>query len=215
MRVSATTLESYRLYMEKDFMSEGELVATIRGEFRPTEKMLLGLAFGRALEKPQRWMVPGGYEVFVKNESNEWQKFFFSDADMAPALEKYDRRGVCEAKGTRNYGGMEVVAKVDHILGTVIDESKTRVGQFDFDKYQESCQWRFMLDIFGASKVHYNVFMLDDKACEDEPLVKSIEEFDVYPYPAMHDDCCGLLAGFLGFVSARNLESHLHEKVYA
>jgi len=37
----------------------------------------------------------------------------------------------------------------------------------------------------------------------------------VYPYPALHQDCCDLLTKFLGYVAARNLESYLQEKVYA
>lgn len=215
MRVSATTLESFRLFADEDFMSEDEILATIRGEFRPTRKMLLGLAFGRAIERPTRWRTENGYEVFVKNEQDRWEGFKFSEQDLAPALARFDRRGVFEVKSTLNYGGVDIVAKADQILGTVIIENKTKTSTFNFDKYADSYQWRYMLDIFKTSQVTYNVFELDENADESEPLIKDTHVFNFYPYPDLHKDCCDLLARFLGYVATRNLEPYLQEKVYA
>ena len=48
MRISTTTLESFRLFCdpEQDWMSEADLIATIKGEFVPTPAVELGKAFG-------------------------------------------------------------------------------------------------------------------------------------------------------------------------
>lgn len=213
MRVSTTVLESFRLWSnpEQEWMSEDELLATIRGEFHPTPKMLLGQAFGRALEKPDRWRVEGGYEVFVKDENDKWKPYFFSDADMAPALLQFDRRGVFEVKHVKTYGDVDVVAKADQILGTRINETKTKIGQFDFDKYADSYQWRFLLDIFGASAVTYNVFVLRENG-DDGELVKSVETFSVHPYRGLSGDCYALLDDFTSYVTRKGLVGLLQER---
>lgn len=219
MRISATTLESYRLWSqpEQEWMPEEELLATIRGEFKATPQMLLGQAFGRAIEKADKYRRQDSqgdrYCVPVKTDEG-WKEYVFPGAIVNPCLEKFDRRGVFEVKHTRDYGGVTVVAKADQLLGTVIVENKTKLSTFDFDRYEASFQWRFMLDIFGASQVTYNVFCLYEDA-RGELELKDIQTFNLFPYPDLHMDCCELLTRFLGYVAARNLEQYFEEKQYA
>ena len=185
MRISTTTLESYRLWRdpEQDWMSEDELIATIKGEFRPNHNVLLGQAFGRVLEKPEAYRVRNGYLC---------GDFAFGEDVMEPALAVIDRRGVFEAKGTKPYGDRTVVAKADHLLGAHLSEFKTTLSTFDFDKYAASCQWRFMAEIFEPSLVTYHVFCLYEGTTGVVEL-RSIESFNLYPYAALHDDCCALV----------------------
>ena len=63
MRISATQLESFRLFMSpnQEWMSEADLAATIRGEFVGNHKVNLGTAFGLVLETPEPYAVDGGY----------------------------------------------------------------------------------------------------------------------------------------------------------
>lgn len=214
MRISTTVLESFRLFMQPDqeWMPEEELLATIRGEFTPTPKMLTGQAFGRCLEKPTKYRVDGGYRVPVRI-GDGWFNYFFSDSMMAPCLEKFDRRGVFETPGTKKYGDLTVVCKADQILGTCINENKAKLdGQFDFQKYNDSYQWRFMLDIFdGATSVTYNVFLLDE---DDQGTIslRGCESFSLYPYAELHADCCELLNKFVDYVTARGLVGFLRER---
>lgn len=224
LRISTTTLESYRLWSdpEQEWMPEEELLDTIKGVFKPNAKMLLGQAFGRAIEKADKYRRQDSqgdyYAVPVKDPVSGWKEYIFPGKVVNPCLEKFDRRGVFECKSTRIYGGVTVVAKADQILGNVIIENKTKLSTFDFQRYQDSYQWRFMLDIFQAASVHYNVFCLDSDGTgdeHDEIKLKGIEEFNLYPYPSLHDDCCELLTKFLGYVSARQLEPYLIEKQYA
>src|SRR3990167_823546 len=95
MRVSTTTIESFRLWAdpEQDWFPEEELIATIRGEFTPKPEMLLGQAFGRCLERPERYRDGDNYRVRVRF-GEEWPEFNFRHEVMAPALELFDRRGV-------------------------------------------------------------------------------------------------------------------------
>lgn len=207
MRISTTTLESFRLWSdpEQDWMSENELLATIRGEFTPTAKVLLGLAFGKVLEDPDRYLVPGGYRC---------NGYDFALSTIEPALALIDRRGVFEAKAQRSYGAVDVVAKADHILGAHLSEFKTTTSTFNFDKYADSCQWRFMVDIFQPLRVTYHVFLLDDHENGVAEL-KGIETFNLYPYAGLHQDCCTLLGQFVDYVTAKGLDGLLRDRQQA
>jgi hypothetical protein len=204
VRISATTLESFRLFMEPDqeWMSEDDLIATIRGAFTPTPAINLGLAFGKVLEDPDKYQVPGGYR---------YHDYAFSEDTIAPALAVIDRRGVFEAKGHKAYGDCDVVAKADHLFGAHLSEFKTTCGTFSFDKYAASCQWRFMVDIFEPSLVTYHVFILDDHDNGVAEL-RSVETFNLFPYAELHQDCCDLVAAFKDFATAKGLDGLLRQR---
>lgn len=204
MRISCTTLESFRLWLQpdQDWMSEADLIATIEGKFTPTPAVELGQAFGRVLEDPDRYHVKGGYAC------NRYQ---FSDETMQPALALIDRRGVFEAKGVKDYGPCSVVAKADHLLGAHLSEFKTTASTFNFEKYADSCQWRFMVDIFEPLSVTYRVFCLDDHG-NGIVDVKSIESFNLYPYAALHADCEALVREFATYVTAKGLDGLLRQR---
>lgn len=204
MRISCTTLESFRLWSdpEQDWMSEDDLVALIRNEFVPTERVLLGKAFGEILETPSAFIAPGGYRH---------GEFAFDDAVVAPALAIFDRRGVFEVKATKAYDDCTVVAQADQLLGAQLIENKTTLSAFNFDKYAESAQWRFMVDIFEPAFVTYNVFCLNQDY-NGYISLRGIETFNLYPYAELHEDCCDLLGQFKAYVMAKGLDGFLRER---
>lgn len=209
MRISTTTLESFRLFMdpEQDWMSEEQLIASIRGEFVPTHNVDVGLAFGKILETPDAFRVPGGYRV---------GDIALGDDVMGPALALIDRpRTVFEAKAVGRYGAHDVVCKADQMVGAHVTETKTTLSSFDFDKYAASCQWRFMLDIFKAPVCTYHVFCLFESAQNQVIELKSIETFNLYPYAALHQDCCNLVAQFEAYVDVKGLRRFLDERQVA
>lgn len=205
MRISTTTLESFRLFMdpEQEWMSEDALLDTIRGAFVPTRKVLVGQAFGAVLEAPELYRIPGGYRVTPRGSDVAIE---LGDDVMAPALALIDRAAtVFEAKAAKRYGRHDVVAKADQLRGAHLIETKTTFSTFDFDKYAASCQWRFMADIFdGVRKVTYQVFCLDE---HDNGVIelKGVETFDLYPYAALHEDCDALVREFEAFVTVKGL----------
>ena len=208
MRISTTTLESFRLFMQPDqeWMSEASLQASIRGEFVPTHPVSLGSAFGLVLEDPDRYLIPGGYRLSVNGES-----FAFGRDVLEPCLALIDRRGVFEAKGTRRYGNDDVVAKADHLLGSHLSEFKTTLSTFDVTKYLDSYQWRYMTDIFAPSQITYHVFCLKE-ATNGVVELRGVESFNVWPYAACHEDCVALLDEFVGYVRHRGLDKYLDQK---
>lgn len=210
MRISTTTIESFRLFLQpdNDWMTEAELEATIRGRFTGNHKVWLGLAFGAVLEHPGRYRVPGGYRV--ANLRGCGETFELGDEVMGPALALIDRdRTVFEAKGLKAYRGHDVVAKADQMSGLRIVETKTTLSSFDFDKYAASCQWRFTLDIFGAASVTYQVACLSESEQNGVISLRGIETFTLYPYPALRADLDALVGSFEDYVTARGLRSVL------
>lgn len=202
MRISTTTIESFRLFQTEDWMPESELLATVRGEFVPTPAVKLGQAWDRVLEQPERFKVEGGYSC---------GDYAFDDETMAPALALVDRRGVCQPKAVKTYGPHDVVAKADHLLGAHLGEFKATCGYFDFDKYAKSCQWRFELDIFEAAAITYHIFLLDDHE-NGVVTLRGIESFTLYPYAGLHDDCAALVREFADYVQAKGLTEVLDRR---
>jgi len=214
MRISCTTLESFRLFMEpeQEWMSEDDLLATVRGEFVGNHKVWLGQAFGAVIEHPSVYRVPGGFRVDALRGCPE--SFAFGDDVMEPVFGLIADGAVFEAKGVKRYGRHDVVAKADQMVGAHLIETKTTLGSFDFDKYANSCQWRFMADIFEPSKVTYHVFCLDESDAGVISL-KGIETFDLYPYADVHNDCLNLVRAFETYVTAKGLVSLLDARQHA
>lgn len=212
MRISATTLESFRLFMhpENEWMSEDDLLANIRGEFVGNHKVWLGLAFGAVLEHPEIYHQPEGFRV----ANIRWcpEVFEFSQAVMAPALALIEAETVFEAKATKRYGRHDVVARADQMVGAHLKETKTTLGTFDFDKYAHSCQWRFMADIFEPTKITYHVFCLSESERTGAIELRGVESFDLYPYADCHNDCLDLVREFESFCEARGLTEFLDER---
>ena len=202
MRISVTTVEQFRLYQTADFVTEENLQASIRGEFKPTQFMRNGSAFHSILEAPERFKVERGYSA---------DGIFFPDDVVAPCLAVSPPGGVHEAKAVKVYdlrtGPVTVVAKADKLLGLRITERKTKWSGFNFDNYADAYQWRFYCDIFRPASVTYDVFCLDEQ--RDGFVLKSIESFTLYPYPAVHQDCVELLTQFVDYVNMRGLGSYL------
>lgn len=208
MRISTTTLESFRLFLQPDqeWMTEQSMLDTILGKFVPTPAVLLGKAFGEVLETPEAFQVSGGYQHGT---------YQFGHDVMAPCLALMDRRGVFEAKGTKQYGECTVVAKADQILGARLIEHKTTLSSFDFDKYAASMQWRFMADIFEPLSITYHVFCLSESPYNGVIELRGIESFNLFPYAELHLDCCDLLPKFVGYVTAKGLDGFLRERQIA
>lgn len=184
-------------------MSEEELIASIRGEWTPAPRVELGEAFGAVLEDPDRYLTPEGFRC---------GPYCFSRDVIEPALAVFDRRGVFEAKATKQYGPCTVVAKADQLLGAQLIENKTTLSTFSFDKYAESYQWRFMADIFQPAWITYHVFCLSESARDGSIELRGIETFNLYPYAGLHQDCCELLRQFVTYVTSRGLDGFLRER---
>jgi hypothetical protein len=104
-----------------------------------------------------------------------------------------------------------VASKADHCLGAHLSEFKTTLSTFDFDKYAQSCQWRFMADAFQPKLITYRVFCLSEGSNGVIEL-RSIESFNLYPYPGLHADCSRLVQQFAEYVTVKGLADVLNQR---
>lgn len=212
MRISTTTLESFRLFMDPsvEWMTEADLIAGIRGEFTGNHKVWLGDAFGSVLEHPARYQVDGGYRIKPRRSP---ETFEFGNAVMGPALALIDRpRTVFEAKALGRYGRHDVVAKADQMVGIDLIETKTTLGQFDFHKYADGCQWKFMADIFQPARVTFHVFCLSESEASGVISLRAVETFRLFPYVGMRDELDALVREFEAYVTAKGLVGLLDQR---
>jgi hypothetical protein len=213
IRVSTTTLESFRLFNDPDqeWMPEQEIIDSIKGVFRGNANTERGYAFGRILEEPGRFRVPGGFRVEVDRETK--RSLFFEADWVERCLSCIEREGTFEVKRAKTFhlpefGPVDVVAKVDYIHGLKISEFKNTTSTFNIDKYLESEQWRFYCVVFGSPVVNYQVFELSE-ARDGTYDLRECHDFRVFSYPGIEDDCTEKLTEFLRYVRAKGLMSYL------
>jgi hypothetical protein len=199
MRVSATVLERFRLYLTTDWVTEDELVASILGTAPTTPAMALGRAFGAALASPDRYRRPDGtYEVGA----------YRFDGSLEVALEPIRPGTLFEVPGSVTLGRHEVVCRADQMVGTLVVETKTTTGTPDVARYLESYQWRYMALAFAPSAIEYQVYGVEEQP-DGLVTVWGSDTFRVYPYLGLEADCAELLAEFERFVWARGLQAAL------
>lgn len=188
--------------MTEDWMDEGALVASIKGEFRTTPQIEIGQAYHSIIEDPDRYLVPGGFSC---------RGFSFDREHVQPALDLIDRRGVFEVKATMEMDGNTIVAQADHLCGVRLSEFKTTTSQFNPEKYLDSVQWRLMGLIFQPRIITYHVFCLADSPSGVIAL-KSVESLNVFPYAEMRADCLRLVRDFRDYVVSKGLDGVLRAR---
>jgi len=185
MLARVSSIETFRRWRLDEELGAADLVARLV-DFQPTERMLAGTAFHRALELA----IPGSYD---RLEANGYT-FLFGDGEIALP-------DVRELRAYGSYGPLVVTGQVDGLLGKRIDDHKS-TQSFRPEGYLEGCQWRFYLDIFGADVFRWNVFELVPSRDEDKTyMVKSPHILEQYRYPGLHDDCMDLARDFHEFAS--------------
>ena len=210
LRISTTTLESWRLYRETDWMTEGKLVAQIKGAFTPTPEILQGIAFEKILRDPEP------YRFFREEDRYMADGVVFGADVIKEALTHIPKSMLWQVKGTKVYEidgePVLVVGKTDGFRGRQIAEIKT-TGSFQIDKYLGSLQWRLYLDIFGASSVTYIVFVLRYRKREGAVALVDTHTFDCLPYNGMATDIREALTSLVSFVRLRGLEEYFAPKL--
>lgn len=151
----------------------------------PTEAMLIGTAFHKALEVAQY----GEHAEFTANG----YLFLLPDCELQlPQIR--------EMRAYGEYGDLTVTGQVDAVDGRRVTDHKT-TSRFDPERYLDGCQWRFYCDLFGADEFVWNIFEVK----EVDPKVIQVSAPHVlkaYRYPEMRADCERLAADYLEFARA-------------
>lgn len=212
IRISTTTLESYRRVLTTEYATEAELIAQVKGEpFEPSWQMQAGSAWQALLSSP--------FEVGTIDETQGEYRVHYGDFSFGRKSQELARDhigpGISEVKalarfqlGCRDAVPVDVVAQVDHIRGLMIQENKAKFSTPDARDYEQSLQWRFYLLAHEAAHVRYNLFDFADPKngyCE----LRNIVSFGFWTYPDLRADCERWVRAFLEWASSKRLLSYL------
>lgn len=191
MLTRVSNIETFRRWRQDEDSTAEDLIARLT-DFVPTEPMLAGTAFHKALEDA----TPGEYDQLQAMGYT----FLLPDAELALP-------DIRELRTFGSYGPLRVTGCVDALYGKRVEDHKT-TATFRPDGYLEGCQWRFYLDLFGADIFRWNVFELTAvKGCDKTYQVKPPQLLEQCRYPSLHDDCMALAADFYAF-AAQHLPDH-------
>lgn len=185
MLTRVSSVETFRRWRLDETQDAADLVARLT-DFQPTEAMLAGTAFHKALEDAQ----PGEYAQLHAHGYT----FLLPDAELALP-------DVRELRMFGQYGPLRVTGQVDCLDGKRVEDHKT-TSTFRPDGYLEGCQWRFYLDLFNADVFRWNVFEITPvKDREKTYQVKPPQLLEQCRYPGMRDDCMDLARDFHEFAA--------------
>jgi hypothetical protein len=206
MLTRVSNIETFRRWRLDEEQTAADLVARLT-DFQPTEPMLAGTAFHKALEQATEgdyeWLEANGYRFRMMQP--------FSIYEPTPTLALPDVR---ELRAYGQYGPLTVTGQVDALHGKRVEDHKT-TASFRPDGYLEGCQWRFYLDIFDADIFRWNVFQIT-------PVRGKAMTYTVAPpqlleqvrYPGLHNDCERLAADYYEF-ACRHMPDHMPALVAA
>lgn len=217
LRMSVTTLESYRRYIAEhdeqlSMKMLSDLIESIKGKFVETEYMRKGKAFHEILEDPDKHRY--NLTTYIAHAIS------FPADSIHAALTHCEEGGVHEYKRVCEYvtsnwiqEPVDVVAKCDHLVGNLVYEHKTKwsetpLSSYDadkvFDSYTASAQWKFYCEHFHVDTVQYNVFVLN-------PYTHGLHEtlpFRLQAYDGMAEELQGLVSDFTDFIYTNDLQQH-------
>ena len=191
MLTRVSNIETFRRWRLDEEQDAAALVARLT-DFQPTEPMLAGTAFHKALEGAP-------YGEHDQLHANGYT-FLLPDAELVlPEIR--------ELRAFKEYGLLTVTGQVDATEYRRVDDHKS-TASFRPDGYLEGCQWRFYLDIFGADVFRWNVFEIAAVKGQDKTyMVKPPHLLEQCRYPGLHDDCMDLARDFYAFAS-QHLPNH-------
>lgn len=188
MRLSATDLDAFRRWRDTEDADLGLLLAQLRRELPPSEPMLAGSAFHKALE-----LSP--YEDAADTLTANGYRF---DMELDATL---DLPMIRELKATRELRvdgePVTLVCVADAVFGRRIDDHKF-TGRFDADRFLAGFQWRVNLTVFDADRFRWNVF----EGSQVEPgryRVYAMHQLEAVRYPGMEDDVMREIRDFVSF----------------
>lgn len=183
MLVRVSNIEAFRQWTLTD--DDPQALVDPLADFQPTEAMLAGTAFHKALEVA----TPGDYD-----RMEAMGHTFILEADAEIYLPP-----VRELRCFKWYGPLQVTGQVDGLDGLRVDDHKS-TAYFNAERYLDGCQWRFYLDIFEADVFRWNVFEFKPVTGEERTYtVAAPQILEARRYAALHEDCAALASAYYEF----------------
>lgn len=214
-RISVTTLEKFRRYMNEVSESDTEesLIESLKGEFKGNELAMIGSAYHKLIEvdtKPEGLLYRAEDIYFTKEQAEPAFNFKKKHPLMTHEI-------VCRKTYETKYFPIQVSGRVDGIEGVQIRDTKMKFSYIKWQEYLDSIQWRFYLDMLDADVFWYDVFLV--KGFNALPpqapytlhdvTITYEEPMQCLRYANMSNDLQLILDQFLEFLHDRKLLIHL------
>lgn len=215
-RISATTLESFRRFMEgtTSYDTEENLINTLMGLFKGNDKTKTGSAYHKILE--------GDYMVHdnIVSVTAEKMLWAFTMEQALPGINYHSSHPlmthevpVDKVYHTPQFGPIQVTGRIDGLEGTKAHDGKTKYSTVEPQNYIDSAQWKIYLDILDLDEFQYDVFEVKGfKSLSIQSPVMlpgvSFIAHDPIPclrYDGMHDEIVTLISDFLSYIDNRQL----------
>lgn len=179
MRLSVSELQCYQRYRDNEDVTLEQCLLQLTGREVPTPILLAGRALHKALEFAEYdWADSARGHIRYKDY------LFFFQVDVELAIPE-----VRELKGEMtvetSFGPVTLVGVVDSI-DTAVGDYKLS-GRFDAERLSQSYQWRCYLQMFGAHRFTYKVF-IGEEIKPREWAIRDYHELTTYRYPGMAED---------------------------
>lgn len=193
LRVSATTLEAYRRWLENEDAGIDDMLAYLEKKIEPTPAMRAGSAFHKILE------YAGNSEL--KQPEMDGFIFDFSELESEislPKIREFKFEQLAEIDGVQ----VTFVGVVDAMDSTTVYDHKL-TGLAKAEHYENSMQWRCYLAWLGLPKFTYNLF---EKAYQPvgEPQhiikIKEMVQVSFCRYDGMENEIRELAEHFISFL---------------
>jgi hypothetical protein len=194
-RVSVTTIESYRRYINEvsPVDTEVRLVEKLEGKFTGNDKTRIGSAFHSIIEDPDAVISPiinpGGKEELYFIGPDQI-KMNFIQVDLALRYRRAHPQMIHEVPIYKIYqvprcGEVMVTGKVDGIEGRQLRDLKTKFSGVNYEEYLDSAQWKFYLDILGLDVFFYDFIEIKGF---DEHTPTDVTKCQFIPQPVLKCD---------------------------
>jgi len=210
LRLSSTVLEEFRKVCETEYAREEDLIASIKGEpGRDVWQMRAGWAFHRAMEgKPYDAIEEACTPIIVK-----YGDFWFSTEQLDKARKLRPAKAwVREFKRTAIIGDVELVAKVDLIVGADIHDFKARFSPVGASDYDPSLQWRSYLHVHEARSFTYHLFEFYKPDGGNFLKIDKYHSFTYWPYSHLEAELAGWISRFKEWAAGRELIPFLEKR---
>lgn len=201
LRLSATTLEAYRRWLENEEAGVADMLTYLDKTIEPTEVMRAGSAFHKILENANN--------VELSQVELDGFTFDFSEIESEirlPAIREFKFTRQTEIDGVQ----VTFVGVVDAMDSTAVyDHKLTSNANAEF--YENSMQWRCYLAWLGLPKFTYNLFEKAYQPVSESNLIKlkAVQQITFCRYIGMEDEIRELSASFIAFLK-KHAPQHLN-----
>jgi len=204
MRLRASTLESFRLFRNEDWMTADRFLSQL-SESEPEDaisRMALGTAFHAMLEKQPELIA----DHDMSNAVYLSDGFVFDAVSFDTITNNIQKlKIVPEIYNETKVGEHILTGHCDGMEGLTVHEFKTTEKPIDIMKYVQSIQWKCYLELFGGCKVSYHIFKLKLDKKLNVYFVDDYQSVDLYRYANMRKEVERLCFDFVDFLKYHDI----------